>query len=273
MGYGTRAEVPAIKPFGTTLEPLPQDKTPEKAFKQDNPAFETFRGPHSITTINKDGDVKDSKGDGDDITPVATKPFAKIDGQIIWIPFYGKLAKMFFTSSDYAALTSEVVQDGGVLKLKAPTTGTLKNMKNTIKEVRESLRSFGSMEVRLIHGSLTTRHAEWLELRQLLKAIAKYQKTTTGMYNQAGLFSGNLREAVQKAIDETVGVLDENRKDRIRQNPSGPRGLDAPGAGTSALEGSATAKESTFSALNPFQPLGAPIRKVHSTLPTFFNMQ
>ena len=270
VGYGTRADIPAIKPFGTTLNVTPDDKEKERVFSQKDERFEKFRGPHEIV----DADAKDPSkkaGESEDITPTASKPFAKIGGQIIWIPFYGQMAKTFFTSGDYEELTSHVIHTAGGLKLKAPDPGALKNMDETIKDVRNALRSFGSMKVLLKHEGMVTKHAEWLELRQIMKSIGKYQKTTTGMYNQAGLFSGNLREAVQKAIDDAVGKMSKKKKQRMAQEPEGDATQDEPEPKVPGVAGLKEGEgEASFHAFNPFQDVGGELERVRDTFPSLF---
>lgn len=263
-GQGVEANVQPIEPFGVTVKPTPDEPKGEKAFKQSDPRFEPFRGQHEIVT-QKPQEKGPGAAEDEDVRPFAQKPFAKVGGEIIWIPFYGKTAKMFFTSEDYQELVSHVVEEGGVLKLKAPAPDMLRKMQKTIDDVRTSLRSYDLPAASLRHGDMITRYAEWLELKQIMRAIAKYQKSTTGMYNQAGLFSGNLREAVSKAIDEAVAKIGQDRKQKLARGlqSADPRGIA--GGGASAVN------PSQLPAYNPFMRTGEPeLQRVNTTLPRFF---
>ena len=77
------------------------------------------------------------------------------------------------------------------------------------------------------------------------------------MYNQPGLFSGNLREAVSKAIDEAVGMSGKKRQlgrglEGSRATQSGPQSSDdSPG----------------FQPFNPFQVRERELKRVRTTLP------
>jgi hypothetical protein len=260
-GQGSEANVQPIQPFGTTLKESPDESRGESVFKQKDSRFEPFRGQHEIVAGEKDS-KKDAGGAGEEILATAMTPFAKIGGQVIWIPFYAKAVKMYFTAQDFEELVSNVTEQRGNLKLKAPNPSVIQNMQKTVDQVRTSLRAFEVFPLKVRHENLTTRYAEWLELRQIMKAVSKYQKTTTGMYNQAGLFSGSLREAVSKAIDDAVGMVGKKQKKTLG------RGLEGVGA-TQRGEG-AHNSPAEFQAFNPFQVKESPIKKTRSTLPRFF---
>lgn len=260
-GQGSEANVQPIQPFGTTLKESPDESRGESVFKQKDSRFEPFRGQHEIVAGEKDS-KKDAGGAGEEILATAMTPFAKIGGQVIWIPFYAKAVKMYFTAQDFEELVSNVTEQRGKLKLKAPNPSVIQNMQKTVDQVRTSLRAFEVFPLKVRHENLTTRYAEWLELRQIMKAVSKYQKTTTGMYNQAGLFSGSLREAVSKAIDDAVGMVGKKQKKTLG------RGLEGVGA-TQRGEG-AHDSPAEFQAFNPFQVKESPIKKTRSTLPRFF---
>ena len=136
-------------------------------------------------------------------------------------------------------------------------------MQSSVDAVRKALMSsYDLPQVRLRHESLTTRYAEWLELKQIMKAISKYQKTTSGMYQQAGMFSGNLREAVTKAIDDAVQMSGSKRKRQLG------RGLDGSAA---TSKGEETKNEAAdFQPYNPFQANERELKRSRVTLPRFF---
>jgi hypothetical protein len=82
------------------------------------------------------------------------------------------------------------------------------------------------------------------------------------MYNQSGLFSGNLREAVSKAIDDAVGMVGKKQKRTLG------RGLEGVGATQPPEGGGQDAPE--FQAFNPFQTNEPALKKSRTTLPRFF---
>lgn len=260
IGYGSRADVQAVEPFGIHVNKLPEESNGESVFKQSDERFEPFRGLHEIVRQEVREGMK-PPAQSDEIVTAAQKPFAKVAGEIIWIPFYERVTRFYFTSEDYRELVSNVVESGGELKLKAPPKDAISKMQGTIDSVRQALSAYGLKKMRLVHDGMHTRFGEWLELKQIMKAISKYQKTTTGEYNQAGLFSGNLREAVGRAIDEAVGKIGEKRKRQL-------------GRGLEGSKRTKTSKESedgpaAFQAYNPFQQRDAPLQRVHATLPRF----
>ena len=260
-GQGGEANVQPIQPFGTTLKESPDESQGESVFKQRDSRFEPFRGQHEIVQEPKGS--KQDGGAGEEIMATAMTPFAKIGGQVIWIPFYAKAVKMYFTAQDFEELVSNVTEQRGKLKLKAPNPSVIQNMQKTVDQVRTSLRPFEVFPLKVRHENLTTRYAEWLELRQIMKAVAKYQKSTSGMYNQSGLFSGSLREAVSKAIDDAVGMVGKKQKKTLG------RGLE--GVGATQSEGAAGRDEAAeFQAFNPFQVRERALKKSRTTLPRFF---
>jgi len=263
IGYGQGGEsnVQPIQPFGKTLKESPDESRGESVFKQRDSRFEPFRGQHEI--VQEPKGPKQDGGAGEEIMATAMTPFAKIGGQVIWIPFYAKAVKMYFTAQDFEELVSNVTEQRGKLKLKAPNPSVIQNMQKTVDQVRTSLRPFEVFPLKVRHENLTTRYAEWLELRQIMKAVAKYQKSTSGMYNQSGLFSGSLREAVSKAIDDAVGMVSKKQKKTLG------RGLE--GVGATQSEGGAGRDEAAeFQAFNPFQVREQPLKKSRTTLPRFF---
>jgi len=260
-GQGPEASVQPIEPFGVALKPAVKEEAGEKLFKQTDERFEPFRGEHDIIQ-SKPQEAGPGGSEDDDVRPFAQKPFAKVGGQIIWIPFYGKTAKCFFTSEDYQELVANVVEEGSELKLKAPAPDMIRKMQETIDSVRTALRSYDLPQASLRHEGMMTRYGEWLELKQIMKSIAKYQHTTTGMYNQAGLFSGNLREAVTRAVDEAVGKIDEDRQGKLA------RGLQSAQPRQQGTGGGIP--PSQLPAYNPFMRKEGELQRVNTTLPRFF---
>ena len=266
IGYGQGSEnnVQPIQPFGVGVGlNAVKDHTKEASvFKQSDSRFEPFRGQHEIVK-QVSGEDSAGSGSGEDIAPVAEKPFAKVSGQIIWLPYYASTVKFFFTHSDFEELVSNVTDDGSSLKLKAPDPGVIQAMQKTVDSVRKALRSsYDLPQIRMRHESLTTRYAEWLELKQIMKAIGKYQKSTSGMYQQAGMFSGNLREAVSKAIDEAVQMSGSKRK---RQLGRGLAGSQATATGEESKD-----ERADFKPYNPFEKRERDLKRVRTTLPRFF---
>jgi hypothetical protein len=263
LGYGTTTDVQRIEPFGVGVKRHP-DQDDDILIKQAEAGFEPFRGRHALEKVTAQQKEKEMmKAPEQDIEPVANKPFAKIGGRIIWIPFYGKTAKYFFKAKDYEELVGHVIENQGELKLKAPDQKAFQHMQKTIDEVRASLASYGLMQRRIRHESLVTRHAEWLELKQIMKAIGDYQETTTGEYNTAGLFSGNLRDAITKALNDTIGNMDSKSVGRMR------RGLDAVQEGVQA-QASDDLQIGEMHSMNPFMVEDMNLQQVDETLPRFF---
>lgn len=258
-GQGSEANVQPIQPFGVAIKPVKMESQGDAVFKQTDSRFEPFRGEHEVVQ-KSEGEPSPGDSTQTEIRPFAQKPFAKVGGQIIWIPYYGKTAKTFFTTVDYQELVANVVEEGNALKLKAPGPEAVRHMQETIDQVRTSLASYDLPPISLNHEGMTTRYGEWLELRQIMKAIAKYQTSTTGMYNQAGLFSGNLREAVSRAVDEAVAKISSDRKQKLA------RGLASAGEGK--VQGQE--REGALPPLNPFLKDRGFIQKTNTTLPRFF---
>ena len=263
LGYGTTTDVQRIEPFGVGVTRHP-DQDDDFLIKQAEAGFEPFRGRHVIEKVTAQQKERElMRGPESDIEPVANKPFAKIGGNIIWIPFYGKTAMYFFKAKDYEELVSHVIEDHGELKLKAPDQKAFQHMQKTIDEVRASLASYGLMQNRIRHESLVTRHAEWLELKQIMKAIADYQQTTSGEYNTAGLFSGNLRDAITKALNDTVSKMDAKSFSKMK------RGLDAAQIDVQA-KSAETLQVGEMHSMNPFMLDDMNLQQVSETLPRFF---
>jgi len=82
------------------------------------------------------------------------------------------------------------------------------------------------------------------------------------MYNQAGLFSGNLREAVTRAVDEAVGKIDEDRQGKLA------RGLQSAQPRQQGTGGGIP--PSQLPAYNPFMRKEGELQRVNTTLPRFF---
>jgi hypothetical protein len=265
LGYGQGPEnnVQPIQPFGVALKPAIEESKGDKVFKQADERFEPFRGrQHIVETSPRDEEVNPEGGRGEEIIPAAQNPFAKINGQIIWIPFYERVVRFFFTAQDFEELVSNVVEEGSKLKLKAPDPSIISKMKETVSAVRESLRVYGLKSVILRHEGILTQYAEWLELKQIMKAIAKYQKTTSGEYNTPGLFSGNLRESVSRAIDEAVGKMPNKRRRTLG------RGLE--GSRATKTDQDTKDEAADFQPYNPFMVKEQGLRRVRETMPRFF---
>jgi hypothetical protein len=268
IGYGTRTDVQAVQPFGIDLIRHSGGEESTSVFQQRVSGRGPFEGGHDVENVDPKGpeDKSGPGGKGEDIQPAADKPFAKIEGKIIWIPFYGRAAKFFFTSKDYSELVSHVVESGGTLKLRAPDPKMLEGMQNTIDMVRKSLASLGVTQTRLRHEGLVTRHAEWLELQQLMRAIAEYQATTAGEYNTAGLFAGNLRNAITKALMDTVGKMD-GKTSQVMKRGLEDASLGNPQADKRQKQASDSDSREPY---NPFQIQEGMLQTQHATLPKFF---
>lgn len=144
--------------------------------------------------------------EGDTEAPEADKftflPFAKLGGSIVWIPRNANAAKYFFTSQDYDELVSNV-EDGNPLTLAHEDMVDIAYMLDSISKLYMSLHLFCDLAPMLMAttSNRTQIYAEWLELRQLSRAIVAYQQNTAGMYENASIsMRGGIRAAVGAAL-------------------------------------------------------------------------
>jgi len=128
----------------------------------------------------------------------------------------------------------------------------------------------------VMHSSLESKYAEWLELKQLGIAFAAYEQSTTGTYNTASLFAGSLRQAVDKAIRDVTDKMGLSQKPKedtrsvIGEGDSTTRESEITDQ-TRGLVGAPSTPGTRE--MNPFflQPNAAKgMRSVRSTFPSFF---
>jgi hypothetical protein len=186
LGAGTTASGPIADLWGN----LPSQPKVDK------------RVPELLFDTKQDGTLIQ----GDTEAPEADKftflPFAKLGGSIVWIPRNAEAAKFFFTSQDYDELASNVV-DGDTLTLAHEDMVDITYMLDSITKLFMSLHLFCNLAPMLVatKANRTQIYAEWLELRQLSRAIVAYQQNTAGMYENASIsMRGGIRAAVGAAL-------------------------------------------------------------------------
>ena len=230
-GYGqdnTRTQ--AVMPFSNAMKSIPKDANANLnlQFKQQIKNSGYFVGPYSVVDVSKQTDERASKQPEQEILQPAAKRYAKLNGKIVWIPFHVRAAQTFFQEADYSELASFVVEQDNQLKLSPPPKNLPGNMMVAIKTFRNNLTNMLGLNTAMPKfNSIEDRYAEWLELKQFGKAYARYCETSAGKYNTLSLFSGNLRDAISKAVSESAERLGlTKRKAPDDDKPSGVRGLD-----------------------------------------------
>lgn len=135
-------------------------------------------------------------------------PFAKVGGSLLWIPRHTEAAKFFFTSSDYDELISNI-EDGNPLTLVNQDMVDLRLLWDTIIRLYTSFQAFGKLSPMLSSSATPVQvYAEWLELKQLSKAMVSYEQNTGGMFeNMLMSMRGGIRAAVGAALKPLYGVL------------------------------------------------------------------
>jgi hypothetical protein len=162
-------------------------------------------GLNATLSVDPDGMVTQSEGKQKDETDVYTQsilPFAKLGGEMVWLPRHGDAARFFFSSEDYDALISHIEESDGKLQLKFEDQADVAEMRSRLQRVHESIRYFCELGPLLpTTASPQQVYAEWLEMKQLSHALVKYNRQTTGMYmTEAMGMSGGIRKAVADAV-------------------------------------------------------------------------
>jgi hypothetical protein len=215
LGAGTTADMQSADLWGNQFTQPPSDipVAPEK--------FLTT-GPSGLT-------VEDSSTSDKTQNVYSFLPFAKLGGDLVWIPRHVKAARLFFTAEDYAELVSHI-RDGDPLTLdKTDEVDTL-IMMSTIIRTYGTLKQFCELGSMLpTTASVEQVYAEWLEMRQIGTAVARYEQITGGMYENTELsMKGGIRAAVASALRPFVEAWNQMHKnDQIAMDG----GATAPGSG------------------------------------------
>lgn len=157
-------------------------------------------------------------------------PFAKLGGKIIWIPRHVKTARFFFTSADYEELVSHV-RDGDPLTLDNEAEVDATVMMSSIIRTYGTLKQFCELSVMLPMSASTQQvYAEWLEMRQIGKAVARYQQVSGGQYQNEELsMRGGIRSAVAAGLRPFIERWNRNNpNDPIRLDGDAPRPVSQP---------------------------------------------
>lgn len=180
-------------------------------------------------------------------------PFAKLNGKIVWIPRHVNAARFFFDADDYAELVSHV-RDGGVLTLDNTDEVDSLVMMSTIIKTYGTLKMFCQLGPMLPSQASTEQiYAEWLEMRQIGTALAKYQQQSGGMYQNSELsMKGGIRSAVASALKPIIDMINSKVPPDEQLNTNsmfGPK----PGSG-SLLGGSSRKREAGVIAAEEYNP-------------------
>lgn len=157
--------------------------------------------PEKFLTTTASGTTVEESSDKTEDNIYSFLPFAKLGGDLIWIPRHTKTARFFFTSDDYLELVSHI-RDGDPLTLdKTEEVDTL-IMMNTIIKSYGTLKMFCELSPMLpMSASVEQIYAEWLEMRQIGKSVIRYQQISGGTYQNAELsMKSGIRAAVASAL-------------------------------------------------------------------------
>ena len=187
LGAGTLADIQSADLWGNLLTQARADK-----IAQPERFIPTQPGSTTMGTADAEKSTEDV---------YSFLPFAKLGGAIVWIPRHVQAARFFFTSDDYTELVSHV-RDGNPLTLDAVNEVDPATMRNTITNSTKTLMMFCQLTSPLPTSASTEQvYAEWLEIRQIGKAVARYQQITGGMYENTDLtMKGGIRAAVASAL-------------------------------------------------------------------------
>jgi hypothetical protein len=197
-------------------------------------------------------------------------PFAKLGGDLVWIPRHVKAARLFFTSDDYAELVSHI-RDGDPLTLdKTEEVDTLVMM-STIIRTYGTLKQFCELGPMLPStASVEQVYAEWLEMRQIGTAVARYEQITGGMYENAELsMKGGIRAAVASALRpfiEAWNRIHKDTKDQISMESDMLRPGSAPMSGGKRKAEAGIIEPEEYNPQFSFQP--QELKRVKFSIPT-----
>jgi len=187
LGAGTSAEMQSADLWGNLLTQAKPDKVVQN---------ETFipAQPGSTTLAEAAPEAP-----AEDV--YSFLPFAKLGGSIVWIPRHVQAARFFFTSDDYNELVSHV-RDGNPLTLDSTDQVDATMMRSSITNSYQTLQMFCQLNPPIPSSASTEQvYAEWLEMKQIGKAVSRYQQITGGMYENTDLtMKGGIRAAVASAL-------------------------------------------------------------------------
>ncbi len=187
LGAGTSAEMQSADLWGNLLTQSKPDKLAlQERFIPTQPGSTTL-------------DTADTEASTEDV--YSFLPFAKLGGSIVWIPRHVQAARFFFTSDDYNELVSHI-RDGNPLTLDATNDVDPLVMRTSITSSHQTLIQFCQLNPPLPTSASTEQvYAEWLEMKQIGKAVSRYQQITGGMYENTDLtMKGGIRAAVASAL-------------------------------------------------------------------------
>lgn len=247
VGAGTAASAPTADLWGF----FPSAARPDKLV------------PENTLDVRQDGNVID----GDTEKPEADKftflPFAKLGGSIVWIPRNVDAARFFFTSSDYDELASNV-EDGNPLTLPNEDMVDISYMLDSITKLYMSLHLFCNLAP-MLTASMSNRqqiYAEWLELRQISRALVAYEQNTAGMYENASV---SMRGGIRAAVGAALKPLYEKLK--VPEEAPSPAPLSASFGGNKQRAGEmGIVKDGDFNPQFNFEPVS--FKRTKFSIPT-----
>lgn len=176
--------------------------------------------PERFLTTGPSGLTIEQSGDVDATQNIYSfLPFAKLGGTLIWIPRHVKAARLFFTADDYSELVSHI-RDGDPLTLDKTEEVDTIVMTSSIIRTYGTLKQFCDLGPMLpATASVEQVYAEWLEMRQIGSAVARYEQITGGMYENSELsMKGGIRSAVASALRPFIDAwnrMHKNAQDQI----------------------------------------------------------
>ena len=215
LGAGTTADMQSADLWGNRFTQAKPDKVIQP---------ERFIGQPSASVV----DTQEAEVSSEDV--YSFLPFAKLGGSIVWVPRHGQAARFFFTSDDYTELVSHV-RDGNPLTLDNTQEVDPAMMKSSISNSSTTLMHFCQLSPPLPASASTEQvYAEWLEVKQIGKAVSRYQQITGGMYENTDLtMKGGIRAAVASALKPFIQAWNQlHPNDRIASDEQGGRPASRP---------------------------------------------
>lgn len=216
LGAGTTAEMQSADLWGNLIT----QSRPDKIAIPERP-ISTQPGSTAMSDA-------DSSASTEDV--YSFLPFAKLGGSIVWIPRHVQAARFFFTSDDYTELVSHV-RDGNPLTLDSTGDVDPVMMRSSITNTHSTLMVFCQLSSKLPASANTEQlYAEWLEMKQIGKAVARYQQITGGMYENTDLtMKGGIRAAVASSLKPFIQAWNQlHPNDTIATDEQGGRPASRP---------------------------------------------
>lgn len=193
LGAGTSASGPVADLWGVGPKANPVDKRPDGDTQSRR------------ITVGESGQVSVVDDREPPTKILATLPYVKLNGKLMWVPRHMGAAMVFFNSFDYDELRSMIV-DSNPLSLQGIETINEMELWKMINDMYLAMRDMCKLNTPLpLSASREQVYGEWLELKQMATAVYQYQTQTAGFYqNRSISIGGGIRAAVSQAIGQTV---------------------------------------------------------------------